>query len=113
MAIISRSISTKEITGDTVLDALNREVVPVVRMIHSAVNRDLRCSAATIGDGVTLVFDVTHSFGTEDVMVAVYDLGTQLDKISGTDYTAQRLDTGTVRLTYGVAPTSDRVLIRA
>lgn len=112
MAVIERDISAKPVTMASVLDFINRELIPCVRAIRAAVNRELRATSTTVGDGVTLVYDVTHPLGSEDVIVTVYDLGTLTDKVAGTDYTVERLDTSTVRVTYAVAPTSDRVLIR-
>lgn len=112
MATVERNISAKEVRDDTVVDTLNKELVPVVRAIRSVVNTELRSTTAVIGDGVSLVHDVVHPLRTLDVFVAAYSIATGIDRVPGTDYAVERLDSATVRLTYVVAPVSDQVLIR-
>jgi hypothetical protein len=111
---VDQAISNKPIASEaeSIAWALNKEVVPVVRRIRAIVNATSTATSATVGDGVTLVFDVAHALATADVFVAAYDVATGTTKVEGTDVVTRRLDTATVRLTYAVAPVSDRVLIR-
>ena len=107
--VSSKAIEPKE---EAIAWALNREIVPVVRAIRALVNSTSAATPETVGDGVTLVFDVSHDLATTDVFVTAYDVATGTTRIEGTDVVSRRLDDSTVRLTYAVAPTSDRVLIR-
>lgn len=75
------------VAADTV--AIDTSVVP-------------RKYAVTIGDGVTTAIVITHSLGTRDVMIAVYDAATfetvLVDEV--------RTTTNTCTLTFAVAPSS-------
>ena len=65
--------------------------------------------AADVGDGTTTAIAVTHSLGTKDVIVQIFDKSTG-DTVF-TDVT--RTDTDTVTLTFATAPSTDayRVLV--
>lgn len=60
---------------------------------------------ANIGDGSATQFDVTHLFGTRDVMVQVYRNSGNYDNI---ECDISRTDTNTVRLNFAAAPTSNQ-----
>ena len=112
---VDQAISNKAIASEveSIAWALNKEVVPVVRRIRAIVNATSTATAATVGDGFTMVFDVPHTLGTADVFVTVYEISTGVDRYPGIEYSVRRLSTATVRITYLIgAPTSDRVLIR-
>lgn len=117
MSAIEQQLSTKPIPAEpqVIADALNREIVPVLRRVRAYLNQlvvPAPTFAQTFGDGVATVFDITHDLGTKDVFVAVYD------PITGQDATMSapvlRVDVNTVRLTFSVAPSTDRrrVLVR-
>jgi hypothetical protein len=108
--LVDQQVGSKALEPGTVLDALNREVVPVVRRLRALVNAQLTSAAVTIGDGLATVFAVENPFGTRDVVVAVYDTGTYLDVPA----TVERTTADLLTITFGVAPAADavRVLIR-
>ncbi len=116
MSVVDQAISTKAITPDpdAIADALNREVVPVVRRMRAAVNERLNAAATTFGDGVSAVADVEHPFATTDVMVVVYNLLNGLELTQPADVTVQRTSSSVVRVTFAVAPAVDeaRILVR-
>lgn len=64
----------------------------------------LTAYAGNIGDGVATTINVTHSLGTEDVSVEVYDNSSNETVYANVD----RIDTNTVALTFSVAPTSNQ-----
>lgn len=63
-----------------------------------------------IGDGSATQYDVTHNFGTRDIVVQVLRNSGNFDNV---DCDISRTDTNTVRLNFAAAPTSNqyRVLI--
>lgn len=67
-------------------------------------------AAATIGDGTTTTFNVTHSLGSEDVTVEVYEIST------GTTFYAKvtRTSTTVVSVAFGSAPSTNqfRVVVK-
>ncbi len=63
--------------------------------------------ATTIGNGVTTTFTVTHNLNTEDIVVAVHDIATGEMSVVDVDI----ISTTQITLTYGSAPTSDRVVV--
>ena len=64
-----------------------------------------RKHTATIGDGSATQFDVTHNFGTRDLVVQVYRASGGYDTIF---CDVSRTDTNTVRLNFAAAPTSNQ-----
>lgn len=118
MSVVDQQLSTKPIPAEpqVIADALNREIVPVLRRVRAFLNQLVLPTpvfAQTFGDGVAMVFDITHGLGTRDISVTVFD------PVTGQDATmsapVQRLDDNTVRLTFSFAPSLDRrrVLVRA
>jgi hypothetical protein len=69
-----------------------------------------KCHQANIGDGSATQYDVTHNFGTRDVIVQVIRNSGNYDEIF---CDVGRPDTNTVRLNFSAAPSSNqfRVLI--
>lgn len=65
--------------------------------------------SSTIGDGSTTVFTVTHSLGTRDVNIDVYDLSTYETVVTS----ARRTTVNAVEITFSTAPSnsSRRVVI--
>lgn len=61
-----------------------------------------------IGDGAATQIDVTHNFGTRDVLVEVYRNGTPWDTVL---CDIERPDTNTVRTRFAVAPTSNQFTV--
>lgn len=61
-----------------------------------------RKASATIGDGTSTTLTVTHSLGTQDVLVSVYDTSTRTGVIA--DWVANGVNT--VQITFGTAPTT-------
>jgi len=72
----------------------------------------IRKYTTTIGDGATTQFDITHNFGTRDVIVQVYRTSGNYDQVY-CDVKAHT--TNTVRLNFASAPASNslRVIILA
>lgn len=103
MAVVDRDISPKPIDEESTLDVLNREIVPVSRMMRAAINRFMFAYSKTVGDGVTLSFDIEHGLGTEDVSVQLKDAvsGALLDLFP---YTVTVVDANTVNVVALVAP---------
>ena len=62
-------------------------------------------AAGTIGDGSATQYDVTHSFGTQDVIVAVYRVASPFDQVF---CDVENLDSNTVRLRFATAPSSNQ-----
>jgi hypothetical protein len=60
---------------------------------------------ANIGDGSATQYDVTHSFGTRDVIVSVYRNSGNYDDVL---CDVSRPDTNTVRLNFAAAPSSNQ-----
>jgi len=58
-------------------------------------------AAATIGDGASTTFTVTHNLNTLDVTVAVYTLASG---IVASLYTATIIDANNIQLTFQSAP---------
>lgn len=67
-----------------------------------------RSSTHTIGDGSTNPIDITHSFGTRHVKATVFKNSGNYDEV-GVD--CQHPDTNTVRLVFGVTPTSNQYIV--
>lgn len=67
--------------------------------------------AQTIGDGASTAYTVTHSLGTEDVIVEIHDISSGEMEIVDVDI----VDDNSVTVTFGSAPSSDskRVVIVA
>lgn len=114
MSVVDQQLSTKPIPAEpeTIATALNREIVPVLRRIRAYLNQLVipapanTMFAQTFGDGVATVFDIAHPFGTNDVMVSVYDPATGQDAAMSAP--VQRLGGITVRLTFGAPPSPNR-----
>ena len=64
--------------------------------------------STTIGNNALLTFTVTHSLGTRDVVVAVYENGSPYQVVTVDTYNAT---TNTITLTFGVAPTTDQYAV--
>lgn len=67
-----------------------------------------RRAAGTIGDGSATQYDVTHSFGTRDVIVNMYRVASPYDEPI---VDIEHLDTNTVRIKFAVAPSSNQFRI--
>lgn len=69
-------------------------------------------AAGTFGDGSATQYDVTHSFGTRDVVAAVYRVASPYDQIL---CDIEHLDLNNVRLKFSAAPTTNqfRVVVLA
>lgn len=80
----------------------SRAITPATLAAWSG--RPLR-SSGTFGDGAATQYDVTHSFGTRDVLVQVKRVGSPYDVI---ECEIEALDTNTVRLKFASAPTSNQ-----
>lgn len=67
--------------------------------------------AVSIGDGSTTALTVTHSLGTKDVIVAIYDNSTFDEIIADINHAT----TNTLTITFAVAPTTNqyRVVVHA
>jgi len=66
----------------------------------------------TFGDGSATQYDISHNFGTRDVTVAVYEVGSPYGEVfAGIEH----LDTNTVRITVNTAPASNslRAVVRS
>jgi hypothetical protein len=63
--------------------------------------------ATTIGDGVTLVFPVTHNLGTLDTVESVYDVTTGLEEIAVIQHTSANVTT----FTFTVPPALNSVRV--
>jgi hypothetical protein len=102
-------ISSKPITAevDAIAEALNREVVPVVRRLRERVTK-----ATTVGDGVFAVFVVPHPFATLDVFVTVVEVATGADMVPPAAV-AHRTGVNEVTVTFAAPPPVDgaRVLV--
>ncbi len=61
--------------------------------------------AVSVGDGAATQIDVTHSLGTRDVVVNVYRVASPYETIH---CDTERLDTNTVRVRFGTAPTASQ-----
>jgi len=61
--------------------------------------------SAAFGDGAATQYDITHNFGTRDVVVEVYRTATPWDTVL---CDVSRPDTNTVRLNFVTAPTSNQ-----
>lgn len=64
-----------------------------------------RRAAGAIGDGAATQYDVSHNFGTRDVVVSVYRNASPWDVII---CDVEYLDTNTVRLRFAAAPSSNQ-----
>lgn len=65
-------------------------------------------ATATIGDGSATQFDITHNFGTRNVVVDVYRNSGNYDSIL---CDVSRPDTNTVRLNFAQAPSSNQFTV--
>lgn len=65
----------------------------------------LHRASAVFGDGTATQFDITHNFGTRDVLVEVYRVASPYDTVL---CGVERLDTNTVRLKFTAAPTTNQ-----
>lgn len=110
MAVVDRDISAKPVRDDTVLDVLNREIVPVSRMMRAALNRYMTAYSKTVGDGVTLLFTVTHELGTEDVFVQLKDASSGVI-IDSSTYTITVVDEDTVTVLAPAPPATNDLRI--
>lgn len=65
----------------------------------------LKRGATTFGDGAATQYDITHNFGSRDVIVGVYRVASPYDEIA---CDVEHLDTNTVRLKFATAPSSNQ-----
>jgi hypothetical protein len=67
--------------------------------------------AATIGDGLTLIYPVVHNLGTLDTVESVYSIATGLEEVAAIQHTSLNVTT----FTFSIAPllNSVRVVIKA
>jgi len=68
----------------------------------------IRKYTATIGDGSSTIFTITHGFGTRDVIVGVYQNGGNYDDII---CDVERPNANSVVLRFGVAPAANSVRV--
>lgn len=110
MAVVDRDISPKPIDEDSTLDVLNREIVPVSRMMRAAINRHLLAYSKTVGDGAETIFDVVHGLNSEDVFVSLRDVssGAIIDQST---YTITVTDETTVRVVAPAPPATNDLRI--
>lgn len=66
----------------------------------------VRKFAQTFGDGSTLAYVLTHSLGTQDVTVSVYQVGSPFAEV---ECDVEHTSTSTVTLRFAVAPTSNEL----
>ena len=112
MAIVEQNIGSKPLTMETLLTALNREAMPVLRRLREAVNARLGgYYADTIGDGAATSYTITHGLSSRDVVVQVYDAATYADV---TPSSVVRTTPNAVTVTFGAPPAADsrRVVVR-
>lgn len=64
--------------------------------------------AQTIGDGSATQYDVTHNFGTRDVLVTVYRNATPWDDVL---CDVERPDANTVRVRFAAAPSANQFVV--
>jgi hypothetical protein len=68
----------------------------------------IRKYATVIGDGTATVFTITHSFGTRDVLVGVYQNGGNYDDVI---CVVERPSPDSVILRFGVAPAANSIRV--
>lgn len=114
MAVVDQDVSAKPIIAETVLDALNREVVPVLRRVRAGVNKFVPAYAETVGDGLSTSFSVAHNLDSEDVFVELRNVATGELVVDKSLYTITVDDANTVIVNTPVAPAASnlRVLVR-
>lgn len=65
----------------------------------------IRKHSATFGDGSATQYDITHNFGTRDVIAQVRRVASPYDEVN---CDIEALDTNTVRLRFSAAPTTNQ-----
>lgn len=110
MALVDRDISAKPVVDETVLDVLNREIVPVSRMMRAAINRFMTAYSTSVGDGVATLFTVTHGLGTTDVFVQLKDVSSGV-VIDPSTYTITVVDVDTVTVLAPAPPAANDLRI--
>lgn len=110
MAVVDRDISPKPIDADSTLDVLNREIVPVSRMMRAAINRFMSAYSKSVGDGVATSFTVTHGLGTTDVFVQLKDVSSGV-VIDPSTYTITVVDEDTVTVLAPAPPATNDLRI--
>lgn len=110
MAVVEKDVGAKPLTEESLLDALNREVVPVLRTARGALNRFLMAHSETVGDGVATLFNVNHELGTTDVFVQLKDASSGV-VIDPSTYTITVVDADNVTVLAPAPPAANDLRI--
>lgn len=76
LTFITKRVSKRPIIQDRLLDAVNKELVPVVIDLIAAANR--RVFTTTFGDGAAVSFTVEHGLASRNLVAQVRNTSTGL-----------------------------------
>jgi hypothetical protein len=109
--IVTDSIAGVVNSAPSTLDTLNELAAALgndanfATTITTALAARVQSYAATVGDGSTTTFTITHNLGSRDVTVQIYEAATPYGQVWAT---IKRATTNTVTVTFSTAPTTNQ-----
>lgn len=113
-SLVNVAIAALVDSSPTALDTLNELAAALgddpnfAATMTTALGTKIETFAATVGNGVATSYAVTHSFGTRNVNVQVFQSGTPWANVVAE---VRLTDTNTVTVLFGVAPTTDQYTV--